>query len=63
VGWKPESCAVLKIVAFVSVIHQKKITRFGGFFRAAIYYSAVPSLPALPASEKCKKNDDKIFPK
>jgi len=61
---KLESCAVLKIDAFISALPQNKtlkMTSFEWFFRAAIYNLALPSLRTFPPRKKCIKTSTKFF--
>ena len=61
---KLESCAVLKIDAFVSPLPQNKtlkMTSFECFFQAAIYNLAFPSLRTFPPRKIIKKTSTNFF--
>jgi len=61
---KLESCAVLKIDAFISPLPQNKtlkMTAFERYFRSAIYNLAPPSLRTFPPRKKCRKTSTNFF--
>jgi len=61
---KLESCAVLIIDAFVSLLPQNKtlkMTAFEWFIRAVIFNLRLPSLRTFPPRKKSRKTSTKFF--